>query len=267
MEPKKAAVVAAVILALSGAAALVMRRPAPSPIEPPAAARPAEPLAAPPSSVAPAAPVAANLPSLDDSDAYARGRAPSLFTRALPPPWLQADGLLRRLVAAAAIVAGGESPRDSLSFLRPRGKFKVKRAGGRTVIDPASYARYDALGDAAAALDVSAAVRFVQESRPLFQQACAELDVTCDFSKAVIRSARGLLAAPLLQGETPVVEKVLVWAYADPRLEGLTKAQKHLLRLGPRNQALVQAKLRELAVALGASEAELPRLQAPAPAR
>ena len=45
----------------------------------------------------------------------------------------------------------------------------------------------------------------------------------------------------------------------DPLLEELSPAQKHLLRMGPENLQLIQAKLREIALALGFGEAQLPR--------
>lgn len=212
-----------------------------------------------PPSAAPAEPQQ-GLPVLDDSDAYARGAAQTLFSQPLPPPWLQADRLIRRLTAAALIVADGASPRDSLSFLRPRGKFLVKREKGRVIADPASYKRYDAVGDAAASLDAQAAARWIQTARPLFQAACSELDDrNCDIKDAIIRSAKLLLRTPVVQGDLPLKAKVVTWAIADETLEALQPAQKHLLRMGPRNESMVQAKLRELALALGASEAELPR--------
>lgn len=257
MENQKVPLIAAaVVLALSAGAWLVMRRGAAPAPEPAPIAAPAAPAPSP----APAPQAQVQLPPLDGSDAYAAGRARALFSQAVPAPWLQAEGLLRRLTAAAAIVAEGDSPRDSLSFLKPRGKFKVKRDKGRVYADPASYARYDAVGDAAEALDAKAAAHFIDEARPLFQQACSELnDKSCDFRAAVVRSAKMLLDTPVVEGDLRLREKVVTWAMADPALENLSAAQKHLLRLGPRNEAKVQAKLRELAVALGASEADLPK--------
>jgi hypothetical protein len=49
------------------------------------------------------------------------------------------------------------------------------------------------------------------------------------------------------------------YAFADPRDEGLTPAQKQLLRMGPGNARIVQAKLREIALALGIPPQRLPR--------
>jgi hypothetical protein len=49
------------------------------------------------------------------------------------------------------------------------------------------------------------------------------------------------------------------YAYADEDLESLTGAQKHLMRMGPRNARLVKEKLRDIAVALGIPAERLPR--------
>lgn len=271
MENQKVPLIlAAIVLALSGGAWVYMKRAenaredaalaaqsAPSPVSIPSF----------PQEKAPEAPQQP-LPTLDESDAYARGSAQSLFSQALPAPWLQADRLIRRVTAAALIVAEGSSPRDSLSFLRPRGKFRVKRQQGRVTVDPASYARYDAVGDAAAALDAQAAARWIQASRPLFAAACAELDDhNCDIKDALLRSTKLLLQTPVVSGDITLKAKVVTWQMTDEKLEGLQPAQKNLLRLGPRNEAKVQAKLRELALALGASDAELPKPAAYTPAR
>ena len=123
------------------------------------------------------------------------------------------------------------------------------------------------MGDAAPALDAQAAARFINEARPLFQQACAELDdKNCDIKDALLRSAKLLLKTPVVEGDIRLKAKVVTWEMTDENLESLQPAQKHLLRMGPRNEAKVQDKLRELALALGASEAELPKPSAYSPA-
>ena len=45
-------------------------------------------------------------------------------------------------------------------------------------------------------------------------------------------------------------ERSILYEYVDPKLEGLNAAQKQLLRMGPKNAALVAAKLREVEAAL-----------------
>jgi hypothetical protein len=57
----------------------------------------------------------------------------------------------------------------------------------------------------------------------------------------------------VLAEEAALAPHATVLRYADPALEALTPAQKQLLRTGPRNVRLVQAKLRELQAALAAA--------------
>jgi hypothetical protein len=51
------------------------------------------------------------------------------------------------------------------------------------------------------------------------------------------------------------------YAFADPKLEGLSRAQKQLLRMGPQNVRAIQGKLREIAGVLGIPDSRLPAAQ------
>jgi hypothetical protein len=42
------------------------------------------------------------------------------------------------------------------------------------------------------------------------------------------------------------VQPSVVYKYADPKLEGLSSGQKLLIRMGPANEGVIKAKLREL---------------------
>lgn len=227
------------------------------PLAPPEAPAPAETSTPVTARREPPAIPAIPLPSLDQSDGFLREKAASVFSR--PADWIKADNLLRRLTAAATIVAEGDSPRESLGFLKPRGKFSVKTLHGRIFLNPRSYERYDAMANAVGSLDAPAAAKLILHLKPLFETACAELDdQNCDFQAALIKSAQELLRAPLVTGDIQLREKIISYAMADAKLERLSAAQKHLLRMGPRNAAKIQGKLRELAIALGTPAASLP---------
>jgi hypothetical protein len=49
----------------------------------------------------------------------------------------------------------------------------------------------------------------------------------------------------------------VTYEFADPAIEGLPKAQRQLLRMGPRNVRIVQAKVREVARYLGIPDSRL----------
>jgi hypothetical protein len=48
-----------------------------------------------------------------------------------------------------------------------------------------------------------------------------------------------------------VTQSKVLYTFDDPALEALTPPQRQLLRMGPRNERLVQQKLREIAPHLG----------------
>jgi hypothetical protein len=64
---------------------------------------------------------------------------------------------------------------------------------------------------------------------------------------------------PVVQGEVELAPSGIVYAYVYPRLEEMSGAQKHLLRMGPANVQVIQGKLREIAGYLGIPGAKLPR--------
>lgn len=229
---------------------------------------------------APADSAAPELPPLDASDALVRDLVAGLSSRPRLAEWLATDRLVRRFVGAVVSVAAGTSPRDELEFLGPEGEFRVRRPGGGdgagagdgepaageavggdasgaagrpAVIDPASYDRYDPVAATFVSLDTEGTAEIYRRLRPLFREAHRELGFSeGSFDGTLARAVENLLAVPIPDGPVEVVPAAegTDWAYRDAELEGLSPAQKHLLRMGPENVRRVQAKLRELARAL-----------------
>jgi len=67
------------------------------------------------------------------------------------------------------------------------------------------------------------------------------------------RALRRIAGAPVADKEIVLIPapEGAIWLHADPKLEQLTAVEKHLLRMGPRNEKIVQAKARALLQALG----------------
>jgi hypothetical protein len=239
-----------VTLVVAAAAYLWLGRSPAVPILAPASSRPlVSTTPAPPAATAPA-----DLPTLDASDGLVRELARSLSSDPLFASWLGAEGLARRLAASAAAIVEGGPLHQLLSFLGPQGAFSVIERGGRTFVDAQSFARYDAVVAAAASIDTAAAVVVLRRLEPLLDGACRELGQESGFAELIERAAHLLLAAPAPAGDFEVrrvVRDRVVYVFARPDLEALQPAQKHLLRLGPRNAERIRAKLRELLRALG----------------
>jgi hypothetical protein len=77
---------------------------------------------------------------------------------------------------------------------------------------------------------------------------------SCSPNRTVMQTI-DVASAELLRVSVPdespeVAEKGALYAFVDPKLEGLSAAQKHLLRMGPRNAKIIQDKLRAVRAAL-----------------
>jgi hypothetical protein len=232
-----AAVAAAVVIGV-GAYLWVHRAPPGAP--------PAEPVAQ-----APAAPDAP-LPSAEDSDARIRREAGNLSSRPEFAEWLKQPGLLERWVAVTDNLAEGVSPRKQLPFLAPAQPFLVQQKGSHTYIDPRSYSRYDTFAEVVSSIDAKAFAGLVHDLHPLLQSAYHKLgypDRNVDVAAA--QALQRLVSAPVLDGPVEVKPgRGALYEFSDEKLEKQGPVAKHLLRMGPRNTKLIQAKARELAQAL-----------------
>ena len=165
---------------------------------------------------------------------------------------LATPGLVRRFVVSVDNIAEGKSPRQNLIVLDPRDDFAVSRRGERIFVDPKSYARYDAVTEAVASIDVDGVAAAFAELEPRLDQEYRELGYpNRRFREVLARAIERLERVPVPTEKVELRAKVKSFRFADPKLEALAPAEKHLVRMGPENAKRVQAKLRELRAALG----------------
>jgi hypothetical protein len=232
---------AVVVLVALGAGYLIMRmrqqEPPPSQPPPPVAAQ-----------VDAGTPAPLEPPSVQEGDALVRKLAGPLSPDPELAKWLGVEGLLQRFTTAVANIADGESPRMVLAFMAPAGGFQVATAGGKTTIDPKSYERYDPVARVFDTMDVDgAAVQAWLELKPLVDRVYVEIAPPGrTFEQTLNQAIQHLLEVPVPEADVEVVPKGALYAYADPKLEGLSKAQKHLVRMGPRNMQIIQTRLKRL---------------------
>ena len=202
-----------------------------------------------------AAPLAQNapavaLPPLDQLDAYLRDTLSGLTKAPMALAWLSTNHLAEQFVA----IVQGASEGQISNHLLPlrRGAFRVSQNGGRTVIDPASYARYDGIADAVQSLDPAASARMYGTLKPRLEEAYASLGLPeSSIDIAVEGAIVRLLSTPVPDDPIEVRASGGVYQFASPALEQLSPAQKLLIRTGPANARRIQARLREIALALG----------------
>lgn len=255
----------AYLLTSSEPPAPVVSLPVPIVVPEPVVEPEPEPEPLPPVAVEPEVP-AFVLPQLNESDQLIRDGVLSLTREEAINTWLSPAELVRKFVVLVDNVAGGNIPKDAARVLAPKGPFRVivvdEPAVDATVspiptnvflLDTKSYDRYDDVARVFASLDSRRAAEFYDLLRPLFQQAYGELGYTDrEFDAMVFQAINRLLDTPVIEKPIRLVRPVVMYRYEDPQLEGLSPAQKQLMRMGPANIRAIQVKLGELASELRA---------------
>jgi len=190
--------------------------------------------------------------TLRTSDAVVRELVGQLSANPKLIAWLANDDLIRRFVAAVDNIANGISPTSQLDFMRPKGKFEVIKKGDEITIDPKSFDRFDLATQVFVSLDTEGAAALYRELEPLIDDAYGEISPPGSrFSDRLDAAIDELLeVTPPPTGNPKLKPKVVTYVYVDESLEGLSGAQRQLLRMGPDNVLLIKAKLRDLKAGL-----------------
>ncbi len=197
---------------------------------------------------------------LDESDDTIRNMAEELSSHPKAASWLLSKDLIRKFVGAVDNIANGLSPRSQIDFFTLEKNFKIIEKDGIYYADPEGYIRYNLVGGVFSSLDSEGWVQLYEQSALLIQEAYADLGYPEeDFNKTLAAAIVELLKAPVVEGAILLEAKVVSYTMADPELENLSEAQKHLIRMGPENVRKIQAKLREIGLALGIPENKLPQ--------
>lgn len=217
-----------------------------------------------PTPSAPSPPLGANpedvdVPPLPESDPLVRTLVRTMSAHPMTVRWLATDGLIRNFTVVVDNIANGKTPAKQVPTLKPGGSFTVQGSSDAMRVDPASFERYNDLAAAVDSVDPQAAARVYSTLKPRIQEASGELGSQQPFDQTLERALIRLLRTPVdAQDRQLQLKGAEGYQYADPQYEGLSSAQKLLIRMGPRNARLVQNKLREIALALGIPADHLP---------
>ena len=197
-------------------------------------------------------PAAIPLPPLDASDTLVRTLVQKMSESPAVMAWLPTTGLIRNFTVVVTNIAEGATPAKQLKVLKPTAPFRVVERDGGTFVDPRSYDRYTRFADAIASIDPAGAATLYATLKPRIEEAHRDLGVqNGSFDRTLQRAIISLLETPVVDDPPRLRPKGIGYAYADDQLENLTAAQRQLLRMGPRNVRVIQARLREIALALG----------------
>lgn len=168
--------------------------------------------------------------------------------------WLAAPNILQRVAAASRLIADGKSPRPVLTFIEIEDDFAVEERGNRVFISPRAYARYDGLVRAFTSMDPGYAARSYVDLRRHFDAAFAQVARPGErFDDVLAAAIQRLISVKVPEGQVELVPVGAIYTFKDPELEGLTAAEKHVLRMGPENAAALQKWLERFAQTAGLS--------------
>ena len=214
-----------------------------------------------PSSPAPIEPEPApvDIPALDESDAFVRDLAAMLSAHPGLASWVVSDGIVRRFVVVVDNIADGTNPAQHVMFMRPESRYATTGVDATRRVDPSNYDRYDRHAQIFSSLDTQGSADLYLMTQPLINEAYVELgNPDRPFIGTLERAIVNLLNVPTIEDPPTLVEHAPFFHYTDERLESLSPSQKQFLGMGPDNIRIVQAKLRQIALALGVPVSRLP---------
>lgn len=187
------------------------------------------------------------LPALDRSDGALQATLAALVGPAPARELFRADETVRRFVVTIDNLPRKKLPAQLLP-VKPAGESLLTSTDDNGVVIAASNeARYAAYASLVTAVNPKQLVAAYVHFYPLFQEQYRELGYPYGaFNDRVIEAIDDLLAAPQLDGPVRLVQPKVLYEFADPQLEALSSGQKIMVRIGPFNERIVKAWLRDV---------------------
>ena len=204
-------------------------------------------------------PGSAPVPALNESDKPFHAALTSVPGAEALERLLVPDNLIRNIVVTVDNLSKKKVAVDRRPIKATSGQFMVLGTGDQLAINPENYARYRPFMEVVKSVDTQKLVQLYFHFYPLFQSAYDDLGYqNAYFNDHAIEQIDHLLATPDVSGPVALVQPNVMYRYADPALEALSPGQKTLIRMGPANEALLKARLRELKAQLLAHPREHP---------
>ena len=183
----------------------------------------------------------------ETADTYARETIEIVNGGKALDQFVAGDYIVERSVAIVDALRRGEVPYKLLPVGRPSKSFSVSDDGLRVTMDPSGFSRYDGFAQWVNGIDVMAIVKLLDDYEQIATQALSRMGVgDFDIRSAVLAATTEILATPIAPQSPELMKREANWVYMDPELEALSSLQKQVLRMGPENSEIVQAKAREL---------------------
>ncbi|HTV79689.1 MAG TPA: DUF3014 domain-containing protein [Steroidobacteraceae bacterium] len=192
-------------------------------------------------------PESAPAPALDQSDQAFRDALNGVPGAQSLDKLLVPENIIRHIVVTADNLSKKKVAVDQRPLKPTGGEFLTTSNGNQLTISPQNYARYQPFMDVVKSVDIEKTVALYYHFYPLFQSAFDDLGYqNAYFNDHLIALIDHLLQTPDVNGPIALTQPNVMYLYADPALEALSPGQKTLIRMGPANETLIKARLREL---------------------
>ncbi|WP_440904730.1 DUF3014 domain-containing protein [Catenovulum sp. SX2] len=210
----------------------VVKAPEPMDIPKPEAAKPPKP----------------ELPSLNQSDTVVKADLSSVYSGTSASPLFVNQDLIRKFVVFVDNAAKGDLMQKHAPVTAPSEPMKVVASADNTyTLDASSFKRYDPYVSLLSMVSTDTLVDNLKKYQPLMDDAYQEIGYNDQaFVDKLIDAIDVALATPVIEKEIKLVAPSAMYKYADPELEALSDIQKLLIRMGPKNQMKVQARLEQI---------------------
>jgi hypothetical protein len=171
----------------------------------------------------------------------------ALFGRKIFEALFNPENVIRRIVATVDNLPREKAAQRLMPMKSVAGLPLLAGGGEKRAISAANAARYLPYVALAESADTGKLVAVYFRHYPLFQQAYGELGYPSEhFNDRLVQVIDHLLATPEIKGPVKLVQRKVLYEFADAGLETRSAGQKILIRIGPENAARVKAKLRDI---------------------
>jgi hypothetical protein len=191
------------------------------------------------------------LPAMEDSDAAFLEALLAAVGEPRLVALLRAEHVIARIVATVDNLPQAKVGRQARVAEPLSGTFALDGDGDSPRLGAGNHARYTPLVAMADQVDTARLVALYVRYYPLFQRAYRELGYPQGhFNDRLVEVVEHMLDFRAVPDSAALVRPRVFYEFVDPDLEALSAGHKLLMRMGPRNAATLQAKLREFRDAL-----------------
>lgn len=161
-------------------------------------------------------------------------------------------GIISRVTSTVNSIGEGKLNRAFVRFIAPRQGFSVNPISTfESTLDISSYNRYNEIASMVDSIDVNETVAFINKTESLFNEAQRDLGYPDgNFKKELLEAIDKVLDAPIVTKKIQLIRPSVMYKFADKSMEGMNDVSKLMVRMGPKNTRMIQAKLKEFKAAL-----------------